>query len=158
MSEPSASREYLVISRGQWDATRSPEDIQRAIDDFYVWLDRLRMRPGQRLATDGKVVRRGAITDGPFAETKEAIGGYWFILADSLDEAAEIAAGNPCLECGLLYEIRPIDPERASAFVITTETPPERRAHAGRHDGVEPSGPRFITTRSDASFPSSSKR
>jgi hypothetical protein len=53
------------------------------------------------------------------------IGGYWFILAGSLEEAAEIAAGNPCLACGLVYEIRPIESVRASAFAVTTETPNE---------------------------------
>jgi len=119
--------EYLVISRGQWDKDLSREEIQKAIDRFYVWKDRLvgegKMRSGQRLATEGKMVSKTTITDGPFAESKEVIGGYWFILAGSLDEAAQIAAGNPCLACGLFYEIRPIDPERASAFALTNETP-----------------------------------
>jgi hypothetical protein len=54
------------------------------------------------------------ITDGPFGESKEVIGGYWFILANSLDEAAQIAKGNPCLHCGLLLEIRPIAPQCAT--------------------------------------------
>jgi hypothetical protein len=85
------------------------------------------MKPGQRLASTGKTVSRKTVTDGPFGETKEVIGGYWFIVAGSLEEAAQIAAGNPCLKCGLFYEIRPIDPERASAFTVTTETPSERR-------------------------------
>jgi hypothetical protein len=67
------------------------------------------------------------VTDGPFGEAKEVIGGYWFIVASSLEEAAQIAAENPCLKCGLFYEIRPIDPERASAFVVTTETPNESK-------------------------------
>ncbi|HVE17016.1 MAG TPA: YciI family protein, partial [Chthoniobacterales bacterium] len=62
-------------------------------------------------------------TDGPFGESKEVVGGYWFILASSLQEAAEIAQGNPCLEYGLFYEIRPLALERASAFVVTNETP-----------------------------------
>jgi len=62
------------------------------------------------------------VTDGPFGETKEVIGGYWFILAGSLEEAAKIAAGNPCLAAGLFYEIRPIDPAPASAYTVTTET------------------------------------
>ncbi len=120
--------EYLVISRGQWDKDISREEIQKAIDEFYLWLDRLvgqgKMKPGQRLAVGGKTVaRKKVITDGPFGESKEVIGGYWFILADSLEEAAEIAGGNPCLECGLFYEIRPIDPEPATAFTITNETP-----------------------------------
>jgi hypothetical protein len=119
--------EYLVISRGQWDAERSPEDIQKAIDAFYVWHDRLvaegQMRPGQRLARAGKLVSRERVIDGPFTEAKEVIGGYWFILARNLEEAAEIAAGNPCVACGLSYEVRPIERERASAFAVTSETP-----------------------------------
>jgi hypothetical protein len=51
------------------------------------------------------------------------IGGYWFILAHDLAEAAQIAAGNPCLACGLSYEIRPIETKRASAYNLTNETP-----------------------------------
>lgn len=122
-----ATKEFLLISRGRWDADAAPHDLQRAIDAFYVWLDEHvragRMRRGQRLARDGRTVaRRRPITDGPFGETKEVIGGYWFILAGSLDEAAALAAGSPCLAYGLFYEIRPIDPERASAFAITTES------------------------------------
>ena len=132
MNEPASSSEYLVISRGQWDKNASPEKIQEAIDQFYLWLGRLveegKMKTGQRLASVGKTVSRNATTDGPFGEAKEVIGGYWFILAGSLEEAAQIAAGNPCLKCGLFYEIRPIEAERASAFKVTTETPAERRA------------------------------
>jgi hypothetical protein len=47
------------------------------------------------------------------AESKEAIAGYWFIYADSLEEAVEIAKGNPGLEYGQTIEIRPILPEAA---------------------------------------------
>ncbi len=39
------------------------------------------------------------------AEAKEVIGGFWFIVATSLQEAAAVAARNPCLACGLEYEI-----------------------------------------------------
>jgi len=124
--EPTLS-EYLVISRGQWDEDLSREQIQSAIDQFYVWHERLvnegRMRAGQRLAREKKIVSKHPVTDGPFAETKEVIGGYWFILAGSLEEAARLAAENPCLACGLSYEIRPIESERASAFKVTNETP-----------------------------------
>jgi hypothetical protein len=111
--------EYLVISRGEWDETLSRDEIQSTIDQFYIWLDRLvdegKMKRGQRLTDEGKTIaRKNVITDGPFGESKEVIGGYWSILADNLDEAAEIAKGSPCLDCGLFYEIRPIDPERAT--------------------------------------------
>ena len=127
MRAPSSSSEFLVISRGQWDRDKSPEEIQQAIDAFYVWIDRLiqegRMKPGQRLATKGVVVSKAGMTDGPFAEAKEIIGGYWFFVADSLEEAARLAAQNPCLACGLTYEVRPLELERASAYKVTNETP-----------------------------------
>jgi hypothetical protein len=127
MNKETARSEYLVISRGQWDQDVSPEEIQGAIDRFYVWHDRLvaegRMKAGQRLAREGKIVSKRSVTDGPYAESKEMIGGYWFILAESLEEAAEIAAANPCLACGLVSEIRPIESVRASAYAVTSETP-----------------------------------
>ena len=128
MSTQATASEYLVISRGKWDETATAQEIQGAIDEFYIWLDRMvhegKMKTGQRLSHTGKTVaRNNVVTDGPFGETKEVIGGYWFILANSLEEAAAIAQGNPCLRCGLFYEIRPIDPERATAFTVTTETP-----------------------------------
>jgi hypothetical protein len=124
--------EFLVLSRGQWDPSLSRERIQQAIDDFYVWHDRLvaekKMRPGTRLGAEGKTVLKGGlVTDGPFGETKELIGGYWFIDAPSLEEAARIASENPCLECGLFFEIRPTERIKASAFAVTTETPAELR-------------------------------
>ena len=110
--------EYLVIARGQWNESLSRDQIEDVIDRFYQWLDGLvdegKMRRGQRLTYEGKTVTQNVITDGPFGESKEVIGGYWFILASSLDEAAQIASGNPCLESGLFFEIRPIDPERAT--------------------------------------------
>lgn len=119
--------EFLVLSRGQWDKDAPPEKIQQAIDEFYVWLERCiaegRMKMGQRLAREGKLVSKQQITDGPFAETREIVGGYWFIVADSLDDAAKLAAQNPCLAYGLAYEIRPLELVRASAYAVTNETP-----------------------------------
>lgn len=120
-------KEYLLLSRGQWDIDKSPEQIQSAIDAFYAWYDRLvaegRLKPGRRLGLEAKRVSRIGITDGPFAETKEIIGGYWFIVAASLEEAVAIVAESPCLACGLTYEVRPIELERASAYRTTNETP-----------------------------------
>ncbi len=124
------THEFLVISRGQWDRESSKEDIQQSIDDFYAWLHRSieegKMKMGSRLSIEGATVsKQGIITDGPFGEAKEAIGGYWFILADNLHEAAGIAAENPCMKHGLFFEIRPTDAVCASAFKVMTETPNE---------------------------------
>jgi hypothetical protein len=127
-----ALSEYLVISRGQWDDDKSPEEIQHAIDAFYIWLEQLvregKAISGQRLAREAMIVSKHGVIDGPFAETKEVIGGYWHFLAGSLEEAAAIAAQNPCLACGLSYEIRPVELERCSAFEQTNETPSRQRA------------------------------
>ncbi|MBS0567978.1 MAG: hypothetical protein JSS59_11310 [Proteobacteria bacterium] len=120
--------EYLVISRGHWDASASKEDIQRAIDAFYVWHERMvaegRMKHGSRLMKDGKSVSRHGVTDGPYTEAKEVIGGYWFVYARSLEEAAQLLAQNPCLGYGLVNEVRELDPVPGSAFAVTAETPP----------------------------------
>jgi hypothetical protein len=128
MIDSSANAEFLVISRGQWEKDLPPERIQAAIDQFYTWLERLvdegTMKLGQRLSDQGATVAKSGITmDGPFGETKEVIGGYWFIMAKNLEEAAAIAAQNPCMQCGLYYEIRPTENARADATVKMTETP-----------------------------------
>src|SRR5262245_34514315 len=95
--------EYLVLSRGQWDTGASKENIVRAIRKFYVWYERIRkdgrMKPGSRLSTEiAMASKSGIVTDGPFGEAKEVIGGYWFIVARSLREAANLAAQNPCAQ------------------------------------------------------------
>lgn len=87
------------------------------------WAENCRALRGSRLRADGKVVSRRSITDGPFAESKELVGGYWFFVADSLEEAAALGAENPCLAFGLTLEIRPLDEAKALATDTTNETP-----------------------------------
>ena len=80
MSSASSPSEFLLLSRGQWDPAKSKEEVQAAIDDFYVWYERLvaqgTFKRGHRLATGTKLVRRTGVTDGPFAEAKEIISSY----------------------------------------------------------------------------------
>lgn len=128
MTSDDAPREFLVLSRGQWDRDASPEAIQASIDAFYPWLEAHiaagRMKTGQRLARSGATVsRKGVVTDGPFGETKELVGGYWFVLAPTLEDAAALLAASPTLQQGLFYELRPVEVERASAYARTNETP-----------------------------------
>lgn len=128
MNQQPLLSEYLVLSRGQWDKDASKEDIEAAIQKFYDWygrnLDAGRMKAGSRLSINRAVVSKGRIvTDGPFGEGKEVVGGYWFIVARDLREAAELAAQNPCTQFGLSFEIRPLEPERASAYKVASETP-----------------------------------
>ena len=119
MNEHASQAEYLVISRGKWDSSVPREQVERTIELFYAWLDGLvaegKMKRGQRLKYEGKTVGgNNMVVDGPFGESKEVVGGYWFIVASSLEEAAEIARSNPCLDSGLFLEIRPINPQRAN--------------------------------------------
>ena len=128
MNEAAPHSDYLVLSRGQWDKTASKEDIEAAIEKFYDWYSRNlkagTMKPGSRLSTEGALVSKvGIVTDWPFGEAKEVIGGYWIIVARNLREAAELAAQNPCVQHGLTFEIRPLEAVRASAYNVTNETP-----------------------------------
>ena len=123
-----ASTDYLVLSRGQWDREAAPEAIQAAIDAFYPWLDAHiaagRMKTGERLARVGATVSRKAVLmDGPYGESKELVGGYWFVLADSLAAAGALLSTSPTLAHGLFYEVRPLELERASAYRRGNETP-----------------------------------
>jgi hypothetical protein len=106
--------EYLFLFRGgDWKDNCSPQEMQNLLGQFMGWFDRLTqegvVKVGQPLAQTGKVVRKGRqVSDGPFAESKEAVGGYFLVLARTLDEAVEIAQQNPLLEYGLTVEVRPV--------------------------------------------------
>lgn len=112
--------QFLLLSRGQWDQASAKADIEAAIGQFYTWyeanIEQGRFKPGSRLTMDAALVTRDGIrTDGPFAEGKEVIGGYWIIVAENLSAAAALAAQSPVLAHGIRYEIRPLEAERGSA-------------------------------------------
>jgi hypothetical protein len=118
MSSQTTTLQYMVLCRGiSWNESLSQEDIENAQKRFYGWFDRLAnegkiIKRGHRLAPEGKILSgTKAISDGPFAESKEAIAGYWIIQATSLDEALEIAKGDPLLDYGHTVELRPILPD-----------------------------------------------
>lgn len=110
------TNDYLLLFRGS--ATYrdlSPTDLQNALGSANAWFDRLgnegTLKAAQPLAPKGKIVsgRYGTfVSDGPFAESKEAVGGYFIVQAGSLEQAVEIAKGCPMLEYGAVVEVRPI--------------------------------------------------
>jgi len=108
--------EYILLFRGsQWDRGLSPEEIQNVMSQFMGWFERLReegkLRAGQPLERQGKIVsgKKGrTVADGPFAESKEAIGGYFLLQVADLNEAVEIAQQCPILEYGSTVEVRPV--------------------------------------------------
>ncbi len=106
--------EFLYLYRGgQRGAT--PQESQQIMQKWMNWFKELTATGnvkdgGQPLEPEGKVVRdKGStVTDGPFAEAKDLVGGYTLIEAPNLDRAAELAKGCPVLERGGAVEVRPI--------------------------------------------------
>jgi hypothetical protein len=117
MSEQTATSDYLLLFRNTaWHNGLSPEEIQQNLDRFTAWFRQLRnngkFKGGGPLASKGKTVRqRNLVFDGPFAETKEEIGGFLIIQADSLEQAVEVAKDCPGFEFGQTVEVRAIGPD-----------------------------------------------
>ena len=116
MSAPTTKSDYLLLFRGtNWDKGLSPDQIQKVVSDWHGWFDRLtregKATGGHPLQNEGKLVsgRKGrTVADGPFAESKEAIGGYFYLQVADLDEAVAIAQQCPGLDYGSVVEVRPV--------------------------------------------------
>lgn len=104
---------YLFLFRGG-EPGASPEDNQQHMQKWVAWMGRLReqgrLKGGEPLERAGKVLkgRRHQVTDGPYTESKDLVGGYMSVMADSLDDATELAKGCPLLERDGVVEVRPI--------------------------------------------------
>ena len=116
MSTPTEKSDYLLLFRGtNWDKELSPEQLQQVVSDWAAWFERLsqqgKCKGGHPLRNEGKIVsgQKGrTVADGPFAESKEAIGGYFYLHVADLDEAVAIARQCPGLEYGAQVEVRPV--------------------------------------------------
>src|ERR1700742_3235011 len=110
--------EFLLIFRrdANFDASLTPEQLRGATKPWQDWMGGLAAQnklanSGNRLAVEGKIVKPGNIvTDGPYVEVKESIGGYIIINAASLAEAAELSKDCPILATGGNVEVREIVP------------------------------------------------
>ena len=108
--------DYLLLFRGNiWDRGLSPAQLQKVVSDWMAWFERLKAEGkctgGHPLEGEGKVVsgKHGrTVADGPFAESKEAIGGYFYLTVADENEAIEIAQQCPGLEYGAVVEVRPV--------------------------------------------------
>ncbi|MGO9829159.1 MAG: YciI family protein [Myxococcaceae bacterium] len=89
--------------------------MQKDMQKWTAWIKELGDRghlknPGQPLEATGKVVRGKSetVTDGPYVEAKDVVGGYSVIEAKDLAHAAKLSSGCPIFAAGGLVEIRPI--------------------------------------------------
>lgn len=110
-------KDFLFVFRTDYSKMPkgSPEEMQALAKKWMDWFGSIAARgnmidKGNRLVPDaGKVVKSASvITDGPYMEIKEAIGGYSIVKANSLEEAAELAKGCPILNIGGNVEVREI--------------------------------------------------
>lgn len=116
MSTPEKKSDYIMFFRGKfWENDLSPEEIQAVTNKFMAWFERLtkegKVKGGSPLEEEGKVItgKKGRnVADGPFAESKEAVGGYFLLMASDMDEAVRIAQECPSLDYGAIVEVRPV--------------------------------------------------
>jgi hypothetical protein len=107
----------FILRGGKSDKSFSPTEYGEVIQKYLNWVQSLRnsghYEAGEPLEEQGKTLvgKNGSVvTDGPFAESKEAVGGYFIIKARDLAEAAEIAKGCPIFDNGGNVEVRKIAP------------------------------------------------
>ena len=108
--------EHLLLIRGtHWTQGMPPAQLEQVMKEFYAWVDQLAAQGvhlgAQPLVESGKLVsgKGGAdVIDGVFAESKEAIAGYFRLSVPGMEEAIRLAQACPILAYGAQIEVRPI--------------------------------------------------
>jgi hypothetical protein len=108
---------FMFIFRGAPPRGDSPEQLQQHMQKWMTWFEGLRkdgvyQGQGAPLEAEGKVVRgtRKTVSDGPYAEAKDLVGGYAIVEARDLESAVEVARGCPIFERDGAVEVRPVRP------------------------------------------------
>jgi hypothetical protein len=110
-------KEFLFVFRNDYNPMpqASPEEIQVNTKRWMDWIGSIAAQnklasQGNRLKNSGRVVKpKNIITDGPYTEIKESIGGYIIVKTSTIEEAAELAKGCPIFLAGGNVEVREID-------------------------------------------------
>ena len=106
--------EFVFLYRGG-SRDGSPAEMQQVMQKWMAWMKDLGAKGhlkdrGQPLERAGKLVqgKQKTVTDGPFAEAKDVVGGYTLIEAEDLSEAVELSKGCPIFEVEGAVEVRPV--------------------------------------------------
>ena len=110
---------YLVIARSAGiPSTLSPQEVQKVLQKYMSWNANLReagrMLHSEKLrAGEGRVLRgqngKMVVTDGPYVESKEVVGGFWLVEAKSYDDVVELLSNHPHLDGPGILEVREIE-------------------------------------------------
>jgi hypothetical protein len=107
--------QYMLLLRdnGERFTKLSPEDMQKTTEKYLAWRQKPFTVGGARLDQAGRVIQKKngsvAVSDGPFSEGREVLGGYYAIEAANFEEAVKIALTNPHVEFGTI-EVREVMP------------------------------------------------
>ena len=108
---------YRITADARQRAMGTPEQAQQSMQRWMAWMRELDAKGhlkdrGQPLENSGKVVRgqQKTVTDGPFTEAKDLVGGFTIVEARDIDEAVQLSHGCPILDGGGSVEVRPVMP------------------------------------------------
>jgi hypothetical protein len=104
---------FLFVYRGTSGAESKmpPDQMQQVMQKWFAWIGEAMQKgwmvdPGDGLTEEGKVVQAKVVSDGPFVESKEIVGGYSVVEAETIEAASEYAKGCPALLYGGSVEVR----------------------------------------------------
>ncbi len=107
-------KEFMMIFRNEKSQDKpSPEQMQAMIKQWQDWIGGIAAQ-GKFVGTNalgfqGKTIdAKGTITDGPYTELKEIVGGYIIVKSDNIDEALKLAEGCPVLTLDGKVEVRDV--------------------------------------------------
>jgi len=107
------SQYVLLIENGDWEKL-SQAEMEAVVQKMIAWVRELRSKnqfvAGDELAPGGRrlTVNGSGVVDGPYAETKETIGGYIIVEADNYDQATAIARACPAFEHNGAVQVREV--------------------------------------------------
>ena len=118
MTTQTKKSQYLLLFRNSQEGPDpTPQEMEQIFGRWMSWMKGMGAKGvfagANRLQDTGKVLRGPggeSLTDGPFAEAKEVVGGYVLISADNYAQAVDIAKGCPGLDMGTVVEIREVEP------------------------------------------------
>jgi hypothetical protein len=105
---------FMLIFHGGDMHQLSPEEAQQNMGKWMAWIDQLakdgKYVAGEPLIPGGKLVsgKNKTVSDGPYAEGKEVVGGFFIVNAADMDEAVEISKGCPDFETGTSVQVRQV--------------------------------------------------
>jgi hypothetical protein len=107
--------DFMMIFRNTYsqEVELAPQELQESIKQWQDWMGGIaaqgKFKGTNQLGFQGKTLHADQlITDGPYAEIKEIVGGYVLVQAESLDDAMKLAQGCPILAIGGKVEVRAI--------------------------------------------------